>query len=215
MEEKMNLFLKLISEDLAALSLLHKGEVNKPLLEEMKKVNFPKNLAFELSSAEGKKIIDEFYSYIQNLKTDEETIDKLAADYSAIYLTGFYGVYPYESPWFDEDKLAFQEQMFKVRKWYKKYGLEAEDWRKMPDDHIALELEFLSFLLKKGDRQAIEDALNFLKEHPMQWFKEFAVKTTQRSNSDFYSLLSLLTWAYLLDLKDILEEILNNYPAKV
>ncbi|NCD16409.1 MAG: dehydrogenase [Actinobacteria bacterium] len=87
---------------------------------------------------------------------------------------------PWESVHRSRERLLFEAETFQVREWYARYGLEAPRLNREPDDHIALELEFLATLAERAltaleeDRE--EDAQElvaahqaFLAEHVLPW----------------------------------------------
>lgn len=67
---------------------------------------------------------------------------------------------PYESVRTSEEGLVFEEETFAVRAAYAKFGLRAPNFNREPDDHIGLEIAFLSDLAGRAAEQlaAGEDA---------------------------------------------------------
>lgn len=118
--------------------------------------------------------------------------DDLAADFVAIYLTHGLRAAPYESVWRDEDHLMMQAPTFAVREFYQRHGVQVQDWRHRPDDHLSHELNFVAFLLERGQAR---DAARFLAEHLMTWLPDFAERVGQRAQTPFYAALALLTLA--------------------
>jgi TorA maturation chaperone TorD len=149
---------------------------------------------------------------LTDLPTDltDATLDALAVDYAEIYLTYGLRASPCESVWMDEDSLALQAPMFRIRAWYRRYGLAVEDWRKRSDDHLVYELRFLAQLLR-GDPEpaALAEVAQFLDEHPLRWVNRFAERVSTRCATRFYAGLALLTAAYLDELRDLLAALLG------
>ena len=84
-----------------------------------------------------------------------------------------------------------------VREFYRTCGYEAQEYRHVPDDHLAIELDFLAALAQDaldacdaGDAQRAQDAFDagtsFLKSHLSQWVGEFASDLRERDGSPFY-----------------------------
>ena len=109
------------------------------------------------------------------------TFDDVCADYTRLFI-GVDRVLaaPWESVYFNDERLLFQVQTQQVRQWYLRYGLEPENLHKEPDDHIGLELAFLAHLAQRGlqaleqnDPAVFEDSLaaqrGFLAEHLLKW----------------------------------------------
>jgi TorA maturation chaperone TorD len=141
---------------------------------------------------------------------DAAALDALAADYADIYLTYKLRVSPCESVWLDEDGLIMQEPMFQIREWYKKYGLAAQNWRERTDDHLVLQLHFVSHLIGSGAGTAqLAEAARFLDEHLLRWIHPFAERVASRSATPFYAGLAALTAMYVEELRELLAELLG------
>ena len=66
--------------------------------------------------------------------------------------------------------------MFKVREWYKQYGLQVENWRLRPDDHLVCQLQFIAHLLSlDNDGDKLREIAQFLDEHLLLWIRDFAL----------------------------------------
>ncbi|MFZ5857936.1 MAG: TorD/DmsD family molecular chaperone [Chloroflexota bacterium] len=122
---------------------------------------------------------------------------------------------PWESVYFNEDRMIFQEQTLQVREWYRKFGLEPENLRKEPDDHIALELSFLAHLASLGlmaienkDDAGLEKSLQaqrqFLHDHTLRWMKFWAGSVEKHAKTDLYRGTAILTRGTLMALVEVL-----------
>jgi TorA maturation chaperone TorD len=149
----------------------------------------------------------------------EEHLAALKADYTRIFIgIGKPVSPPWESVYFNEDRMIFQEQTLQVREWYRHFGLEAEKLYHEPDDHVGLELAFLAHLarlrvaaLEENNEPEFEQLLGaqrqFLFEHPLTWIPYWCGKVEQHARTDFYRGLaqlirgSLYTLAERLDVK--------------
>lgn len=118
---------------------------------------------------------------------------------------------PWESVYFNEDRMIFQKQTVQVRNWFRRFGLEAEKVYQEPDDHIGLELSFLAALAKIGlealeekDEARFEELLqaqkDFLFEHPLQWVKTWSDLVVERAQTDYYRGLAKMIHGTLLAL---------------
>jgi len=168
------------------------------------------SLGLELRSSTGQEALRALAAALAGLPAtlDQAVLDQLAADYADIYLTHGYGASPHESVWLDEDHLMRQEPMFQVRAWYARHGLTTGDWRNRPDDHLALQLQFLAhlFALEQGDTLA--EAARFMDEHLLRWLPRFARRVAERCRTLFFAALALLTDAYCEELRELLALIL-------
>lgn len=144
-------------------------------------------------------------------------LQTLQVDYTNLF-TGMrkLPVAPWESVYFSEERLVFQAQTLDVRTWYRRYGLEVQNLKKEPDDHIGLELIFIAHLaqlgltaLADGDNLAFEQALaaqrDFLSKHLFRWVPLWCQQMLAYAQTDFYRGLALIIRGALLELSCILE----------
>jgi TorA maturation chaperone TorD len=117
----------------------------------------------------------------------------------------------WESVYFTEERLVFQESTLDVRRWYQRFGLEPENLHKEPDDHIALEMAFIAHLaslsvhsLEKGEEQECEKLLraqrDFANEHLLKWAAVWCQQVFENARTDFYRGIALLTRGALAEL---------------
>ncbi len=122
----------------------------------------------------------------------------------------------WESVYFNERHLVFQEQTLQVREWYARFGLESERLYREPDDHIGLELTFVAHLatqaliaLDAEDLVALEKYLQaqreFLSEHLLRWGPAWARLVRKHAETDFYRGLAYLTRGALAATAELLE----------
>jgi TorA maturation chaperone TorD len=122
----------------------------------------------------------------------------------------------WESVYFSEKRLVFQEQTLAVREWYRRYGLEAQNSRQEPDDHIGLELIFAAHLanlaleaLEKHEEPAFDSMLqaqrDFLNEHLLRWGPAWCRLVKRHAQTDFYRGLAHLTHGALLACAEALQ----------
>ena len=123
---------------------------------------------------------------------------------------------PWESVYFNEERLVFQKQTLEVRNWYRRFGLEAEKINREPDDHIGLELLFLSHLaglgleaLHEQDETRFEECWgaqqDFSRQHPGTWALPWCDLVEANARTDFYKGLATLTRGALSELSDLLD----------
>ncbi|MCJ7567034.1 MAG: molecular chaperone TorD family protein [Anaerolineales bacterium] len=188
----------------AFLSRLCRIEADQELLDRI--------LALEFSSTEGIPEIDEGYRILHGYveKAGENTLTELAVDYAKIFLgvQSQLGIYPYESVYTSKEKLIMQEARDQVVQLYRQEGLDrAADYRE-PEDHIALELEFMAYLSQKtidalqdGEGEEVVRFLEkqklFLEEHLMNWVPAFCEDMEQIAQTDFYTATAKITKGFL------------------
>ena len=146
----------------------------------------------------------------------DQNFDALQNDYTRMFIgPAKVVVPPWESVYFNRERLTFQEQTLDVRGWYRRFGLQSERLYSEPDDHIGLELAFLSHLAQRGlsaleqgaqeEFEWIIDAQReFLDQHPRQWASAFCEGILENAATPFYKGLALLTRGALAELAEIL-----------
>ncbi len=142
----------------------------------------------------------------------DEIVTDLTVDHTRLFVgVGQPLAPPWESVYFNEDRMIFQEQTLQVRQWYRRFGLEPEKLQQEPDDHIGLELSFLSYLAsmgvkasEQGDKARLDGSLQaqqqFLREHPLKWVRAWSALVDKHARTDFYRGLAKVTRGVLLSL---------------
>lgn len=146
--------------------------------------------------------------------------DQALADLQDDYLRLFIGLDTvlapvWESVYFNEEHLVFQEQTLAVRQWYARYGAEIERLHKEPDDHIGLEMIFVAYLaqralsdLEREDKAAFKADLTaqgqFLSEHLLRFAPAWYELVEENASTDFYQALGKLIWGALQAVADLL-----------
>lgn len=140
----------------------------------------------------------------------DQTLDAIQQDYLRLFIgVGKVLAPAWESVYFNEDRLIFQEQTLQVRQWYRRYHVEAEKIHKEPDDHLGLELIFLSYLaqlaledLQRKDDLAfakhIEAQQQFLREHLLLFAPKWDELVEKHAATDFYRALGRMILGSLL-----------------
>ena len=143
-----------------------------------------------------------------------EQVDQLKEDYIRMFI-GLDEILapPWESVYFNKGRMVFQEQTLRVRKWYRRFGLETKKLHKEPDDHIGLEMSFLSYLSgaalqsleenqQKKFEQLLDDQKQFLSQHLLNWGPYWCSLVKINARTDFYQGLAVLTNGILKTLAD-------------
>ncbi len=112
--------------------------------------------------------------------------------------------------------MVFQIQTLQVREWFRRFGVETEKLHQEPDDHIGLELTFISHLamlglkaLQEKDDSRFEQILTaqrqFIAEHLLRWAPSWCNLVEEKAKTDFYRGLAMLVHGTLLSLAETLE----------
>lgn len=104
---------------------------------------------------------------------------------------------PFASFYLSETATLMTDVTVDVRKRYLAAEMAVKELYSLPDDHVAVELEFLGFLTDKctesfaaGDRETasrlFEQRESFCREHFSRWVPQFAQKVIDAACGDFY-----------------------------
>lgn len=119
---------------------------------------------------------------------------------------------PYESVYLSDEHLTFEAQTLDVRAFYSRFGVEAPSVGTEPDDHIGLELSFISHLcvlgldaIEAADADAetamIASIGDFLEQHLLLWADDCLDLVVEHATTDFYRGLGHLTRGTVRQLK--------------
>ena len=148
----------------------------------------------------------------------EKSLDDLQSDYTRLFIgPGRVLTPPWESVYFSEERLTFQESTLQVREWYRRFGLQSDKLYQEPDDHIGLELEFVAHLakqallaLEQNDQATFDAAIDaqkkFMSEHLGRWALGWCAQVEAQAQTDFYRGIALLTHGVLAEAAQILKE---------
>ena len=104
---------------------------------------------------------------------------------------------PWESVHRSKTKLTFQESTLQVRGLYEAFGVQAPALHREPDDHLALELDFLATLSERaveaagaddGEqlRQCWRAQRDFLQDHLLAWAPGCLALVEAHAKTDYY-----------------------------
>lgn len=169
---------------------------------------------------EGYEEISDFFSNKDVLS--DENFEELHWDYTRMFI----GPYklpapPWESAYLNEERLLFQKETMEVRDMYIKYSFIPENYLYEPDDHIGLELDFMSKLIElsigayeKSDEEkflkVIKDEEFFLNNHLLKWCNVFCEDIINNSNTNFYKGIAKVLSGYLELDCEIVKGIIKN-----
>jgi anaerobic sulfite reductase subunit A len=135
--------------------------------------------------------------------------ERLAVDYANLFLAvGKHPAHPYESVYLSAEHLLMQEQRDQVLKIYREHGVDKVEDFPEPEDHVAIELQFMGLLsariteaLKQDDieraRELLETQTDFLDEHLMKWVPDFCEDILKGAKYEFYRGIAKVTRGYL------------------
>lgn len=147
---------------------------------------------------------------------------ELAADYAGLFL-GLWGkpLHPSESVYRSKGHLLIQESRDRVLKIYRMMGVDKVSKFTEPEDHIAIELQFMAYLCRKvfeileqDNINAVVEYLNvqkdFLKKHLAVWIPQFCQDIIQSSARGFYKGIAKITDKFVETDQEVIKDIINN-----
>lgn len=211
LEDVEALIREAFANDLQLLAALNDCEPTARLLESLRSANAQDWFAFKTTSemvTAACTLLDTALDAMPH-PISAAALDELAVDYAAIYLMHSYRAPPTESPWLDKDRLERQEPMFEIAAWYRRFGLAAQDRQRRSDDHMVLQLQFLSHLFSMPGldmARSAAEATRFLDQHLLLWISDFAERVAPRCETPYYCGIVALTDGYLHAMRDYLAE---------
>ncbi len=150
---------------------------------------------------------DRLYSEIARNIPGISGLESLKIDYSKLFV-GPYGLLapPYGSVYLEDTRRVMGNSTMDVRNKYEEVGLDIS--LKEAPDHIAIELEFIYFLIfkeieaiKNSDFEVairyLEKQQVFLETHLGAWVSEFANNVEANAQTSFYKNLARLTKSFV------------------
>ncbi len=164
----------------------------------------------------GLELLQQWTDTFQDGITDEQ-YQTLKRDYTRLFI-GMDTLLapPWESVYLNRYHLIFQEETLQVREWYRRFGLVSENLNKEPEDHIALEMQFIAYLSgaalqaqEQNDSEnfaAFSTALqDFLSQHLLRWGLDWSEKVETQAETLLYKGLGFLAGGALLEAKHIMQ----------
>jgi TorA maturation chaperone TorD len=140
------------------------------------------------------------------IRSDPALLQQLTREYTRLFLGPDAPlVPPWESVIISGEPVLFQPSILLVREAYQRAGFQASDYRHEADDHLAIELDFMTQLARQtleafyeGDAARTTELLewqeDFLREHLLRWVGPFAERLEETEVlSCFYPTFARLT----------------------
>ncbi len=151
-------------------------------------------------------------------KLTDTTIDNIEYEFNRLFVgPGPVAAPPYGSVYEGTDRLVFGPTTMDVRNYYNRNNLESNCLAKEPDDHIALEFEFLSVLqnrlIEKLEKyefdsscQNLKEQSSFLSQCVLNWSNRFCDAIAVHSELPFFVSLAHFTNLFLKSENDSIFE---------
>ena len=117
-------------------------------------------------------------------------MSELQSEYTYLFINapGHLPVPPYASVYLSKDQLCGLK-IHEVLEFYRAAGVGVPSSFSDPPDHLAVELEYMVYLLQNN---LLELRERFLKEHFLLWVPSFSVKVQEAAQREFYRQLAVL-----------------------
>jgi TorA maturation chaperone TorD len=119
---------------------------------------------------------------------------------------------PYESVYRSKDHLMFDKQTSEVREFYNSYGWESKFKANIPDDHLGIEMLFLTLMIEKylefEDKTCEDEMKNeirrFIDQHLLSWIPEWNAHLQEHSKTMGYKGIGNLVYACIEDINGLM-----------
>jgi putative dimethyl sulfoxide reductase chaperone len=166
-----------------------------------------KELSLHIDNEDFKKGAERLSAFVDRVKQDYEKdkarfLQDLAVEYASLFLNvGPKPVYLSESVYLGKEHLLYQDPYFDAVRIYQLYDFKKRASFKEPEDHIAIELEFMAHLCdlaclsldqenKEYAAGYMNNQIEFLDLHLSKWIPLLVEKIRWASKNDFYLALA-------------------------
>ncbi|WP_181884540.1 TorD/DmsD family molecular chaperone [Neobacillus piezotolerans] len=155
---------------------------------------------------------------LQDFFKGNPCLKKEAREFSRLFIgPGTLPVPPWESFYRSCEQMLFDDVMYGVREHYHREGLQFVRENNEPDDHLAVELEFMLHLIVKGIQakeneelfRNLEKQRGFLDVHLAQWIGAFGKRLAHSTDSKLYKGAALLAADFIASDLDFLNELVE------
>lgn len=165
------------------------------------------------SIKEGSRMISMACREVRN----EKDLEILLVEFASLFLFRNMPAPPYESVYLSEEGCLMGERAIAVRGEYQREGLQVNKLYSLPDDHISIEFEFMSFLCNKTIRalkdhdsteayRLIKKQKDFMEMHIAKWVPSFCDIVLSATKNGFYIGAALFTKGFITeDLRFLIE----------
>jgi TorA maturation chaperone TorD len=160
---------------------------------------------------------------LQQVDTDLQTtsVETLKRDFLRLYVgPGPMRAPPWESVYRNQEHLLFDKHTLQVRETYARHGMEFVNKNELPEDSIAIELEFMNLLTQrllktiemedsKAEQTLLEEQQRFLRQHMLVWVPRFVDLSQKHAETVFYRALAGVLIGFLRWEKETVALLLN------
>jgi putative dimethyl sulfoxide reductase chaperone len=209
----------------AFLSRLYAKEVDAETLETIIAVQPTIDLLASAEAAddlrEGNGLLQKFVSHVGSLdgKERQDMLTSLSAEYADLFLgLRVKPLLTCESAYLGQFKMYYGRPFWRVKEAYKKSGFEKRKDFLEPEDHVAIELDFMANLCKSVrlslDDKKVTDSLRylavqkeFLEDHALRWIPHLCETLKTAAGSNLYKSLAFLTKGFISTDAGVVDEL--------
>jgi putative dimethyl sulfoxide reductase chaperone len=146
--------------------------------------------------------------------TDESSsISEMTKDYKRLFSSEDLSTAPvYESQYLNRVPANGEERLIEVSEFYNSYGWESKSRPRMKDDHLGIELLFLTTMVEKYillddeacRREMRSEIRRFIEQHILTWISEWYRRVQENSITLSYKGISSLIYACIQDIHSLL-----------
>lgn len=180
--------------------------------------------AFEIFRTENNSSYEKGLEHLSSLEKyyrddKEAALEQLISEYNYLLIGPHKLVAPpWESVYLSKERLLFQESTLKVRQAYVRLGFLPAEYPHVADDHLALELDFMTNVSRMTEKayveqdrervlQLLDEQKSFLKEHLLAWVPEFAKRIQESPTLYLYPNMATMLKEFLQIQLEAVEEI--------
>lgn len=177
---------------------------------------------FALLGGETLECVPAFLCSLREKAEDSGFLDQVRAEYMRLFVgPDRLPAPPWESVYLGEDGTLFQLSTLEVRNCYRSFGLLPEEYPRVADDSLALELGFMSTLASWATdafrqnqteelKKYLEGSEEFLRKHLLRWIPKFLERLSKAcSEGILYPKLCRILDVFLKKDELVLKEILE------
>ena len=171
--------------------------------------------------ADGFKQIGDYASSLKEADLEKARLD-LSVEYAGLFL-GVWRVpaHPSESAYLTEGNLIMQQPRDDVLAIYRSMGVDKIGQFKEPEDHIALELQFMGYLcemisaaLRMGTlpnaKICLQAQMDFLNNHLDKWVPKLSADILKSAKREFYKAVARITEGYVEMDKEVVADLIQD-----
>jgi TorA maturation chaperone TorD len=205
------------------LSKIYEKEVTVDLLKQLTRPEFVSQLN-TMGEGEGFNLLSSYLKSAAGRDLQQIRLE-LAVEYAKLFLGLGAGIYhPSESAYTTSTHFIMQQPRDSVMAEYRKALVDKVKGFPEPEDHVAMELQFMAHLCGKTEeavksgqnvdaKNLLESQRNFMNNHLMIWVPKFAADVIKATTVDFYKAIAQITAGFLeVDkeaIRDLIKELEN------